>query len=763
MNKKLYNLMDWAAIEEVVYAECVHPENILGATNTGNNTLIQCFYPGAKTVELAVKKGSKTEMLKMEEADEAGFFAVLVSGKNVTDYEYHVLYEGKKKPVVYQEVYNFESQISEKQIEKFINGTELDLQSVLGSKIVKIGNNTGAYFSVYAPNAMRVSVVGDFNDYNGLVHQMIKNDDTGIFEIFIPGVKKGAKYQYEILIKGADKLRKIDPYAKQFENIDGTIYSVIDKAAAFKWSDTSYKKMGKDSALRIYEICQDLYSDKTSLADIAGEVCSHMSAYGYTHVQLFPLFQYFNESLGFIPSALFGMNKDTNDIKKFINIMHEHGYGVIVQLPFSSFDEGASSFGYYDGSCLYEHEDYRKGIDPRTGARIYQYGNLYVKNMLLAAANYIVKELHVDGIKLCDLSSMLYLDYYRNSEWVPNELGTNENLEAIEFIKQLNALMHKNNVFTIAEAVDGWSGITDTENGLGFNYVINNDFNNKVIQYLQLDPIERKNNHELLIQALSAGKHDSIISVSHSDIDFGKGGIIAKLFGDTNMQSSEYKLFITLLITVSKNISLFMGQDEADRFGFDGVKLLNNELSDDQNNIVLYIKDIIDFIITSDLSDISMVHSDKAEENVIVFMADNNKVKYLFAINFANCNYDKFLVSVPLAGKYKEILNSDKSIYGGNEFGNEKMLSSKDNIVNEDEQIIKINMAALSCHIFEYIPYTKSELDLIKERNILRKNMLVEKQQRKQQMIDEKNKIKKDLLKEAVKKVKAANNKVNKL
>lgn len=755
--------MDWAAIEEVVYAECVHPENILGATNTGNNTLIQCFYPGAKTVELAVKKGSKTEMLKMEEADEAGFFAVLVSGKNVTDYEYHVLYEGKKKPVVYQEVYNFESQISEKQIEKFKNGTELDLQSVLGSKIVKIGNNTGAYFSVYAPNAMRVSVVGDFNDYNGFVHQMIKNDDTGIFEIFIPGVKKGAKYQYEILIKGADKLRKIDPYAKQFENIDGTIYSVIDKAAAFKWSDTSYKKMGKDSALRIYEICQDLYSDKTSLADIAGEVCSHMSAYGYTHVQLFPLFQYFNESLGFIPSALFGMNKDTNDIKKFINIMHEHGYGVIVQLPFSSFDEGTSSFGYYDGSCLYEHEDYRKGIDPRTGARIYQYGNLYVKNMLLAAANYIVKELHVDGIKLCDLSSMLYLDYYRNSEWVPNELGTNENLEAIEFIKQLNALMHKDNVFTIAEAVEGWSGITDTENGLGFDYVINNDFNNKVIQYLQLDPIERKNNHELLIQALSAGKYDSIISVSHSDIDFGKGGIIAKLFGDTNMQSSEYKLFITLLLTVSKNISLFMGQDEADRFGFDGVKLLNNELSDDQNNIVLYIKDIIDFIITSDLSDISMVHSDKAEENVIVFMADNNKVKYLFAINFANCNYDKFLVSVPLAGKYKEILNSDKSIYGGNEFGNEKMLSSKDNIVNEDEQIIKINMAALSCHIFEYIPYTKSELDLIKERNILRKNMLVEKQQRKQQMIDEKNKIKKDLLKEAVKKVKAANNKVNKL
>ena len=795
MNKKLYNLMDWAGIEEIVYGEAAHPEKLLGAHTVGASTLVQAFFPGSKSVSLYIygkdtEKGRRfKEEVKMEQADEAGFYAVLLSGKNRSDYVYHVSYDEKGKDSIdVKEVYKQYTILGDDVKDKIMSGAEYKLQEKLGSVKMTIDGVRGTAFSVWAPNALRVSVVGDFNRQNGLANQMIKDDLTGIFELFIPDLEAGEKYNYEVLIKGGEKVFKTDPFA--FETAgDGECTSVVSSRLIYKWTDKTWtakreKSDTKSMPMKIYEISADTFSKKCNIKEIAEDVIKHMDKFGYTHVELMPVFDYYNDSLGFKPSMFFALNHrlgKTADMMSFVNALHEKGYGVIVQMPLGSFDEGIAGMGYFDGTCLFEHEDYRKGIDPRTGAKIFQLGNPVVEEMLISSVLYWINAFHLDGIKLMDLSSMLYLDYYRSAgEWVPNIYGTNENIEAIAFLRKLNAIIHKNckGVFTIADEESGWPYITMTDglgeeekqNCLGFDYAVNRSFITDTMNYMCCDPIMRSGRHnDIVASTLYQYRENYILTVAHSDVDFGKGGLIERMPGSDDDKLANLKAYYGYIMTHPGKKAFFMGQDEAAYNSFDGKGIYDmSSYNDDiKNSFSAYISDLMKYLDGNkalyclDYSEngFAWINNSLAKDNILIFerkAGDNTKESQMVIINFANKEYTKYRIPVPYYGKYTECFNSDSAVYGGGDRKNTKVLISKKADYEGFEQSIGMRIAPLSMLILSYVPFTKAELDEMERKRVEREKLISDKKKKRDIFLKEKLKIKKSLRKELEKKIREA-------
>ncbi len=674
--------MDWAAIEEIVYAEAPHPENTLGARNAGLSTLVQAFFPDAASVSLIIdgKPGSKDkkEEVAMEMQDEAGFFAALLKGKNRKDYSYYVTYADKsRKPKTYKEVYGGYQVISDADIDKIIAGNCSDIYNKLGSRVTTINGVKGTAFAVIAPNAYRVSVVGDFNNWDGRVHQMIRDDRSGIFTLFIPGVDAGANYKYEILIKAGEKLHRVDPYAKKSEEGDGDA-SVVAANASYKWTDakwTENRSKATSGKMNIYEICVDSFGEGATYKSITDKVIKHAKEYNYNFVEIMPVMYGHNDILGYKPSSLFALNEahgSYQDICYFIDRMHANGIGVIMELQCNSFDESESGIGFYDGSCLYEHEDPRKGVDVLTGAKVYQFGSVMVDQYVSAAGLYWIEKLHLDGIKMMDMAAMLYLDYYR-TEWIPNMFGDNENLEAISFIKKLNKTIHKkyDGVITIADDTLLWPYVSwtddmsesDKERCLGFDYVINKGFNGDVISYMETDPIMRASKHnDLIVSTMYQYKEKYILSVSHSDVDFGKGGLVTRMPGSEEDKYANLRAFYGYMMAHPGNKQIFMGQDTAWTQSFDGVSPIGGPESAAELKFAEYMKALMTYCnnnpamseLDYSTNGFAWINNISANENVISFVRyDKKDNALLVVVNFANTTYPKYKIGVPKMGKYK--------------------------------------------------------------------------------------------------------------
>ena len=660
MNKKLYKLMDWSDVEEVVYAESLHPDRILGSHNVGNNSLIQCFYPEAtKVVVVAKTEKNGAEEIVMDLMDEEGFFACLVPGKDVKNYYYQVYYSNRKKPIKSYELYNGFKGMTEKDKDLIASGEDMDIYKKLGAKVCTKGGIKGTVFSVYAPNALRVSVIGEFNNYNGKAMQMMCDEVNGIFELFVPGVTTGEAYRYEILVKGGAKYLKCDPFSMDTTTKEDGVYSVVSNPFEYDWKDDKYIKNNKNdlksSAVNIYEIEPGSYNN--GFAKLADKLIPHLREYGYTHVSLMPIFEHYNDSNGYVPSFLYAINHKLGTFKEFaefVNNIHEAGFGVVLQMALWSFDGGLDSIACFDGSCLFEHADSKKGIDPRNGARCFQFGNSFVEQYITAAVVKWVNDFHIDGLEFTDLGSVLYLDYYRD-EWIPNIYGSNENLEAISFIKKLNKKLHqvKKGFFTIADEETGWPDLTlgteynsvDEENCLGFDFAFSKGFNQDVIPYMSQDPIERsKHHHELTLSTVYQYRENYIISLGHSDCDFGKGRVIESMWGDEAQKISNYKAFITYLMTHSGKKRFFMGQDQAMYESFDySTRFIDSGLSNVQVSAGRYVADLMKLLVNRpalykfDYSPkgFEWINNFSANENVVVFLrkAEENLV---VVINFAN-------------------------------------------------------------------------------------------------------------------------------
>ena len=421
MSDKLYEMMDWPEIEAVVYSEESEPKKLLGPRVTPEGILIQCFLPDARQVKVVLTKGK--EEYEMEQQDEAGYFAVLIPGDKIPKYKYEAVYDEGVAEKFY-DPYAFDKQISVEEEQQFCAGICYNIYEKLGAHPMTIQGVSGVYFAVWAPNAMRVSVVGDFNHWDGRRHQMNRLSVSGIYELFIPGVKAGALYKYEIKAKGSLVYLKSDPYGNESELRPKTA-SVVTDLKGYQWNDGDWMKARKQlhdekKPLAVYEMHLGSWRKPEeegklfyNYREIAPLLADYIKEMGYTHVELMPIMEHpLDESWGYqvtgyyAPTSRYG---SCEDFMYFMDYMHQQGIGVILDWVPAHFPKDTFGLSNFDGTCLYEHLDPRQGMHPHWGTLIYNYGRPQVKNFLISNALFWAEKYHADGIRMDAVASMLYL------------------------------------------------------------------------------------------------------------------------------------------------------------------------------------------------------------------------------------------------------------------------------------------------------------------------------------------------------------------
>lgn len=730
MDEKLYNLMDWAGVEAIVYSEEDHPENLLGPHQSEDGIMIQAFFPSAK--EAAVVTGGGRKVYPMDLEDEAGYFAVLLPLKNIPDYFYRVTYEDGST-VERKDAYAFAPQITEKETKKFNAGICYDIYKKLGAHPMTIKGTKGVYFAVWAPYAMRVSVVGDFNLWDGRRLPMRRLGDSGIFELFVPGLETGTLYKYEIKARGGLTYLKADPYANAAELRPNTA-SVVTDLDAFEWTDQKWmenrrKSDTKTAPMFVYELHLGSWRRPDdgrvfyNYREIAPMLAEYVKELGYTHVELMPVMEHpFDGSWGYqvtgyyAPTARYGTPQD---FMYFMNYMHEQGIGVILDWVPAHFPRDTHGLCSFDGTCLYEHLDPRQGSHPHWGTLIYNYGRPEVSNFLIANALFWKNVYHADGIRMDAVASMLYLDYGKNDgEWVANMYGGNENLEAVEFFKHLNSIFKKDGdgALLIAEESTAWPKITAPveDDGLGFDYKWNMGWMNDTLGYMQLDPFFRSHHHgELTFSMIYAYSEDFILTFSHDEVVHGKGSMIGKMPGKRKMKFANLRAAYGYMVAHPGKKLLFMGQDMAQFSEWNEDKQLEWNLLEyeDHQNMQKYMKALLAlyreqpalYAKDYDPAGFEWINCISADEDMLVFMRKGEKEQddLLVVCNFSPLVYGNHRIGVPYSGKFKEIFNSDSTEFGGDGNTNPRVKSSKKISCDDRENSIQVLVPPMGISVFK--------------------------------------------------------------
>lgn len=698
MNEKIYDYMDWPRIEAVVYSEETSPKDVMMPRITPDGILIQGFFPEAEKAE--VLSGNKVYEMELE--DEAGYYAALIPGRRIPKYRFRITRDGISEE--FHDPYAFPGQISEEEEKAFCAGVYYDAYEKLGAHPRTVNGVEGTGFAVWAPNALRVSVVGSFNNWDGRRHQMHRMPMSGIFELFVPGALVGDTYKYEIKIKSGELLLKADPYAFAAEVPPNTA-SIITDLSGFKWNDDEWmKERAKGGAvnkpLSIYETSLADWENPAELVDFLKDLC-------YTHVELTPVMEYLDESTGgystafyFAPSRRFG---SPENLKALIDLLHQAGIGVILDwtpAQFPRFPEGLEKF---DGTPLYEVPDPAAAVHPMWGTLLYHYGSPMVKDFLISNAFYWMKFYHADGLRMDDVDAMLYLDYGRKpGEWRPNLYGTNENLCAVEFLKHLNSVVKKRipGVLLIAQEDGLWPELTDSveNNHLGFDYKWSGGWTRDLMNYLSCDPIERKNHHDqLTLSMLYAYCENYILTLGRRDTG-SLSEFMDKLPGDEKQKYAQIRTAYAYMMLHPGRKMMAPGADMPKELKA-CIRDLNTLYT---SQPALYEKD-------HEYDGFEWIQLMKYEENVLAFMRIGNKPEetLLVLCNFAAVPYEKYQVGVPFAGKYKEIFNSDNKQYGGEGTVNPRMKTAKASECDEREYSMPVKLPALGVSVFKCIPAAK--------------------------------------------------------
>ncbi len=762
MTKKLYRMMNWADIEGIVYSEDDNPHRLLAPQKKGTNLLFQFFYPGAVNVRVVIGK----KKYAMELADEEGFFAQLVprsdfiTKKDIPDYHYEVeLENGIRKDVL--NPYGFAPQITKKDTERFAAGIHNEIYRLLGAHAMTIDGVRGVYFAVWAPNALRVSVVGDFNDWDGRFHQMRRLWDSGIFEIFVPCANVGDNYKYEIKIKNGKVFLKADPYGNRAQ-LRPNSASVIADISGYQWKDdkwmTERKKWVPDkNPVSVYEVHLGSFAKPKDKEDgeflgyreLAKKLIDYVKEMGYTHVELMPVMEHpLDNSWGYqtigyyAPTARYG---SPEDFMAFMDAMHQAGIGVILDWSAAHFPADAHGLSFFDGTHLYEHQDPRQGVHPLWGTMIYNYGRPEVRNFLIANALFWLKEYHADGIRMDAVSSMLYLDYGRaDGEWIPNMYGGKENLEAIDFIRELSTAIRKekSGAMLIAEESTAWPKVTERpdKDGLGFDLKWNMGQMNDFTGYMRLDPYFRGQHHgELTLSMVYQYSEKFMLEISHDEVVHGKSSMIGKMPGEIPEKFQNLRAFYGFMMTHPGKKLLFMGQDIAEFDEWNEERSVEWELLeyDTHSKMKEYVKALNElvkkhpalYLLDNDPDGFEWINAISANENVIVFLRKGEHIRdtLLVVCNFANEERSDYRVGVPYAGKYKEILNSDAKKFGGKGFVNVRAIHSGEQEWDNRPDSISFKMPALSVQVFSYTPFTekeKADIERRKEEERIRRKEL---------------------------------------
>ena len=732
MDKKLYELMNWPRIEALVYSEEDEPQEILGPHKVKGGTLIQAFLPTAVRMEVILKDTGKA--VEMEKADDEGFFAALVPGRKIPSYHFRVTYDNDMVQEL-EDIYRFTPQVFTKaDLEAFGKGIHYTIYEKMGAHPMTIDGVEGTYFAVWAPNAERVSVVGDFNMWDGRRNPMIQIREAGIHELFIPGLKAGACYKYEIKTKQGLPMLKADPYANAAELRPNTA-SVITDLTGFAWTDEKWLEKRKATDYRkepllIYEVHLGSWRKPDPDAEDAREfytyrelapmLASYVKEMGYTHVEIMPIMEHpLDESWGYqvtgyyAPTARYGTPED---FMYFMNYMHEQGIGVILDWVPAHFPKDAFGLAGFDGTCLYEHFDPRQGEHPHWGTLLYNYGRPEVKNFLIANALFWTEKYHADGIRMDAVASMLYLDYGKNEgEWIPNQYGGKENLESIEFLKHLNSIYkkRKDGALLIAEESTAWPKVTGAleHDGLGFDFKWNMGWMNDFLGYMHYDPVFRGYHHgELTFSFIYAWSENFILSLSHDEVVHGKSPMVGKMPGDRDSELNNLRAAYGFMAMHPGKKLLFMGQEFATFDEWNEKESLDWDLLQyqDHSDMQGYVKALNSLIKAHPAlyaddcrpEGFQWINNISANENMLVFLRKAEAETLLVVCNFSPLVYEKHKIGVPFEGKYKEIFNSDSEEFGGSDVRNKRVKTAKKSECDGFENSIEITVPPMGVAVF---------------------------------------------------------------
>lgn len=590
----------------------------------------------------------------------------------------------------------------------FGEGKHERIYEKLGAHLAKRKGASGVLFAVWAPSADSVSVVGNFNAWDGEKNPMHRLGTSGVWEAFVPGLKAGELYKYEIT-NGSLKFLKMDPYAFLMEEPPDTSSIVFQSKYRFRdraWMKKRAERQPWREPLSIYEVhfgswrrVLEANNRPLGYREIAPSLADYAIENGFTHVEFLPLKEHpYGPSWGYqvsgyyAPSARYG---SPDDLRFLIDYLHQRGLGVIMDWVPAHFPKDAFALGRFDGSALYEHLDPRKGEHPDWGTYIFNYGRNEVRNFLIANALFWLREFHLDGLRVDAVASMLYLDYSRGAgEWLPNELGGRENLEALTFIREMNEVVHREcpGVLMIAEESTAWPQVSHPvySGGLGFDFKWNMGWMHDTLKYFQTDPLFRGGNHNSLTFSLwYAWSENFILPFSHDEVVHMKGALLNKMPGEEWQKLANLRALYGYMWAHPGKKLLFMGgefgqwREWNDRESLDwhlldkpvhqGIQLLVRDLNR------IYLKHPELWEVDSDASGFEWIEVDNAAENVIAFrrIAPSDGKELICVCNFAPVVRDSHRIGLPRAGRYKQLLNTDAESYTGGGFGVVKSIVAK--------------------------------------------------------------------------------------
>ena len=680
-----------------------HPDpfRVLGPHRVGDDLAIRVFRPDAQKVEILVN-GSGREPIPAERIHRDGLFCARIPQAN-RDLDYHLkLTSWDDAQWTARDAYRYGPIMGEMDLHLFAEGQHWRIYDKFGAHLRTIDGDAGVYFAVWAPNAQRVSVVGDFNGWDGRVNPMRKLLGSGVWELFLPGVQEGVHYKFEIRAPSGALLLKSDPFA--FFNQHGTsTSSLVYNLERYKWSDHEWmasraKREWPKSAISIYEVHLGSWRRRSdegnrhlSYLELSETLLPYVVEMGYTHIELMPIAEHpFEGSWGYqvtnyyAPTSRFG---SPDELRHFIDACHRADIGVIVDWVPAHFPKDAHGLAEFDGTDLYEHMDPRQGEHQDWGTLIFNFGRNEVRNFLIGNALFWLEQYHIDGLRVDAVASMLYLDYSREpGQWVPNVYGGRENLEAIYFLKRFNEVCYEKfpGIMTIAEESTAWPSVSRPTylGGLGFGFKWNMGWMHDFLQYMSLDPIYRRFHHgSITFSLLYAFQEHFILVLSHDEVVHGKRSLICKMPGDEWQKFANLRLFFAWMYGQPGKKLLFMGGE----FGqwkewnhdqgldwhlleeprHDGLRRLVQHLNYVyRNEPALWDQD-------DSYAGFEWIDFHDADNSVVAFMRKSREGEVIaFVVNATPLVRYNYRLGVPEAGFYREIVNTDAETYGGSNVGN---------------------------------------------------------------------------------------------
>jgi 1,4-alpha-glucan branching enzyme len=689
-------------LDLLVKREHASPHSVLGAHPGPEGVTIRVLRPAACEIHVLLDGGEPP--VELEQIHPGGVFQGVLEGAELpVHYRLEVDY-GSAGTFTIEDPYRFSPSIGELDLHLIGEGRHREVYDKLGAHPRELDGVQGVAFAVWAPAARAVSVVGDFNSWDGRLHTMRTLGSSGVWELFLPDIPPGSRYKYEILGADGELRLKADPYARETE-VPPLTASVVNQAS-HAWSagdakflDARSQREPLSQPMSIYEVhlgswrLNSLQDNRSlSYAELADELCDYVTELGFTHVELLPVMAHpFSGSWGYQVTGYYAPTPNygsPDDFRAFVDRMHRNGVGLILDWVPAHFPRDEFALARFDGTALYEHADPRRGAHPDWGTLVFNFGRHEVRNFLIANALFWLREYHVDGIRVDAVASMLYLDYSRRAgEWIPNEFGGREDLDAVSFLKELNEVLYGDQpgIVSAAEESTAWPGVSRPTylGGLGFGFKWNMGWMHDTLAYFSQDPIYRRyHHHELTFSLMYAFSENFILPLSHDEVVHGKGSLINKMPGDKWQKLANLRTLYAYMWAHPGKKLLFMGCEFAQESEWSHERSLDWHLLEapEHAGIQALVRDLNRLYrsepalweVDADPSGFWWLEPNDADRNIIAFARasrDGERV-LAFVANLSPVPQTNYRLGLPRACRWREAINTDSTFYGGSDVGN---------------------------------------------------------------------------------------------